>query len=599
MIKQESIEKNRLEFLCANIPLAVGTVFCAILVIFALFHEIIEPVTFYSWIVMGLLVCIARLWSYFWIKERLNTPAAYARINHIIIATSLSTGLLWGVGSVFFSLESDIFYWVFWVAVLVGFAAAAANSMSASMSAFSAYFLPTLVPITVFLFFQDDERTILMGALLIVFTAAVWSIARNSHKMLSKNFSQTTQMAAALEDLEAENKIRKQMEKNFIQSQKMEAIGGLVGGIAHNFNNNLAGVTGNIELARLELDNKQVCLDYLDESEVIAFRSAEMIQQLLSFARKSSTLFKPVAIDGLMRSIIKLDKVVIPQHIKLVFHSGLTDETILGDANQIQQMVMNLLLNANYALKDKKLPAITVTVSRYEPDAKFQAKHPQLEEDHFVLISIADNGSGINEENLPHIFEPFFTTREVGEGTGLGLSMLYGSMQSHGGAVEVDSRKGEGAVFNLYFPLLDSPPVEVSAGKSSNVFGKGELILVVDDDEQVIKVVCALLEKLNYRVLTAIGGQQAIDIYLDKKDEISLIMLDVIMPGIDGIEAEQQIHCINPQAKVLFMSGYRNVSSMPEQELEPILTKPFHLSELSRCVSSMINEPGDSLSFED
>jgi len=232
---------------------------------------------------------------------------------------------------------------------------------------------------------------------------------------------------------------RKQLEERLRQSQKMEAIGTLVGGIAHDFNNMLAAIQGNVYLARMQMQDHPVAADKLNNIEQLGIRAAEMVQQLLTFARKDSVAMNLFSLNSFMRDGYKLAKAGIPENIDHQTSVCQEELCIKGDATQLQQVLMNLLSNAVDAVVNTVDPMIRCSLSPFESNELFKQKHPQLVGNHFACIRVFDNGHGITSERLDKIFEPFFTTKEVGKGTGLGLAMLYGAVQTHGGVVEVES----------------------------------------------------------------------------------------------------------------------------------------------------------------
>jgi len=380
------------------------------------------------------------------------------------------------------------------------------------------------------------------------------------------------------------------LETQFHQAQKMEAIGTLVGGIAHDFNNALAGITSNLYLARQKITDIDV-IGRVKNAEKLAFTAASTIQQLLAFSRKAMVNMETISIASFLKEVIKLHRVSIPENIafeQLVVDSNLK---IKGDINQLQQMLMNLIINARDAVETSKSPKITVSLSRERvtEDYKDPPKAGEIQSGDYACISVIDNGYGISSENLEHIFEPFFTTKEEGKGTGLGLSMSYGTVKTHGGWIyAVPGDGGVGTQMKVYLPLIDNGTEHSEMENAETVLdGKGETILLADDDEMLLNTSKELLEGLNYKVLTARDGKEAVERFMEHRQEIDLLLMDVVMPITGGIEALKRIREVDPKVKVLFTTGYSKLSATAgSNELlsETVLSKPFTISELSQAV---------------
>jgi len=381
---------------------------------------------------------------------------------------------------------------------------------------------------------------------------------------------------------EESNQAHLLMEKQFHQAQKMEAIGTLVGGIAHDFNNTLAGINGNLYLAKQATMALPDVTEKLERIEKLSLRSSETVKNLLTFAHKTRVEASPLLLGPFIKEAIKLNRVSVPENVELAYDVAEQDLVINGDPSQLHQVLLNLINNAFHATEGLPEQKITISVANYNADKAFQQQH-DTSTDSFARISVRDNGRGISEADLPHIFEPFYTTKEIGKGTGLGLAMVYGSITSQHGLVEVESSP-DGTMFHIYLPLVDTVLTAGTAIKNSPASGRGECILLADDEESLLVSTCEVLESLGYQVLTAMDGQQAVDIYKSRKDDIALVLLDVVMPKLGGALAAHEMKKLNPAIKLIFITGYDDKEFSTDGEKprhDPVLHKPYAIEELS------------------
>jgi PAS domain S-box-containing protein len=378
------------------------------------------------------------------------------------------------------------------------------------------------------------------------------------------------------------------MENRFHQAQRMETLGTLVGGIAHEFNNMLAGMTGNIYLARLRARKMPDVVQKLDNIESISFRAADMIQQLLTFAHKDMVSMKRLPINPFIKETLKFLRTSVPENIDLRQEICADPLQINGDGAKIHQVILNLVNNACDAVAGVDEPHITVRLESFHANESFIEKHSYFKAGFYAHLSVEDNGCGIPEHQLEHLFEPFFTTKDQGKGTGLGLSMVFGAMKTHHGFVEVESIEGEGSIFHIYLPLIE-PERVVSAPmrEQEAVRGHDELILLVDDQQQIIKTGKDVLESLGYAVMTATDGRQAVEIFKAHSQEIDLVIMDVVMPVMGGAKAAQNMRRINPDAKVIFSTGY-DKTLQTDMENEVVLSKPFSIVEMSHLIRQLL-----------
>ena len=383
------------------------------------------------------------------------------------------------------------------------------------------------------------------------------------------------------------------LEEQFRQAQKMEALGTLIGGIAHDFNNILTGITGNLSIAIHDLREFPEIASKLQIAEDLGFDAADMIKQLMAFSRKGLVKMKPFGLISFIEDISTLVKTSIPENISFRLEHCNEELVIKGDPTQLQQVLMNMLNNARDAVEGVSEAKVLLKIEEFEADEEFIKKHPEIDGRLFAHLIVEDNGSGISSTNREHLFEPFFTTKEVGLGTGLGLSMAYGAIQSHRGTIEVESTLGKGTSFHIYLPLIEERKIDITSVEPiETVSGNGELILAVDDNADVRHAIKDILNRLNYRVLEASDGLEAVDVVTANGDDISLIIMDVVMPRLGGVAAVERIRKINPEAKVIFSTGYDKdetlKNDMPSDEYI-VLTKPYNFAQLSQMIRTQLD----------
>jgi len=384
-----------------------------------------------------------------------------------------------------------------------------------------------------------------------------------------------------------------ELEEKLRQSQKMEAIGTLVGGIAHDFNNMLAGIVGNLYLAKKKSDKQAELIPHLEVIGTLSDKAAEMIAQMLTFARKGIVQMKPLALNHCINEILTgAGWVSIPENIRLNINLCEEDLVIKADQTQIQQLVINLLSNARDALAGQSQPAIETHLTRYCPDKFFLLEHDLANGVEFAHLTISDNGCGIDSEQYARIFEPFYTTKEAGKGTGLGLAMVYGAVQTHGGVIQVESIQGGGTSFHLYLPLIDMVLNDNRDAPLQMAAGKGEIILVADDDAVVLDVTTEILANHGYRILQADDGRNAWNLFESHFAEIDLVILDIIMPNMNGDEVAEKVRQLRPDIPIIFATGYDRqhvLSGDNELENSTVLNKPFQYDHLSHLMRTLLD----------
>jgi two-component system cell cycle sensor histidine kinase/response regulator CckA len=381
---------------------------------------------------------------------------------------------------------------------------------------------------------------------------------------------------------------REHLEAQLRAEQKFGAVGKLAGGVAHDFNNRLVVVMGHGELLKRKLPPDSPLVHHADMVVASAMRAAELTRQLLAYSRRQVLTPEALDLNEMADRMRRLLKTVLSDRTELVTVLGAT-RRVLADPGQIEQVVLNLVLNARDAMPDGgrvTLETRDVTLGRGE--------HPVLPSGDYVALIVADTGTGIPEEALPHIFEPFFTTKEMGKGTGLGLSMVEGIVHQSGGATHVESLVGKGTTFTIHLPHGTVPaPVRSLVEDAPPRDARFETVLVCDDDEDVRELLVAVLGLRAYSILKANNGKHALEVVRQHQGRLHLLVTDMAMPELGGIELAAELRKRDPALKVLYISGYTDDAdrlSTPRGPGTHFLPKPFLPGELTRAVSLILEE---------
>ncbi len=391
------------------------------------------------------------------------------------------------------------------------------------------------------------------------------------------------EFAVDITDLKKAEEEKRSLQEQLFLAQKMESIGRLAGGIAHDFNNILTGIMGYAELLKMKFPDTNTMEG--KAAEVIfrgTGRAADLTKQLLGFARGGKYNPVPLNINDVIREVVEISEKIFEKKIEVKYEFEENVGIIEADQSQIEQVLMNLIINARDAMPLGG--KITFKTENTYIDKKYSSRFPEFKAGNYVKISIIDTGTGIPREVKEHIFEPFFTTKGVGKGTGLGLATVYGIIKNHDGHINVYSEPGKGTVFNIYLPVSE---VKVIEKEEENLIKGSGTILLIDDEEVVRNVSANQLESLGYNVLTAADGTEAIDIYRSEAGSINLVLLDMIMPGMSGTDIYLALKEINPDVKILLISGFSQngrATDLMEKGALGFIQKPFKMYELSKAI---------------
>jgi PAS domain S-box-containing protein len=410
-----------------------------------------------------------------------------------------------------------------------------------------------------------------------------WVLSRGA--CLRDSHGNPYRMAGSLTDITDHKKLEQQL----LQSQKMESIGILAGGVAHEFNNLLTAISGYGQFLQESIPpDDELSQESVGNVLKATERAAELTRSLLSYSRKLTMKPEPVRVDTIIVNVGKLIQRVIGEDIEISVNVSGEDLLVHADAVQMEQALMNLATNARDAMP--RGGCLSISAGKVTVDEGSGARYDLAAPGTYALVSVADTGRGIDSESLEKIFEPFYSTKKVGEGTGLGLSIAYGIIKQHNGSITVSSEQGRGTIFTIYLPLIEGHGLEKESKTPAPHVAGTKTVLVAEDEAIVRSVMQRMLERAGYRVIVAEDGEEAVARFREHGD-ISLVLSDVIMPGKNGREMLHEIRKIKPGIKVVFISGY-SADVMREkgilEEETDLITKPFKKDDLLRKVQEML-----------
>jgi len=382
------------------------------------------------------------------------------------------------------------------------------------------------------------------------------------------------------------------VEAQLMQSQKMEALGSLTGGIAHDFNNLLQIISGYVQLLLIRKNQQDPDYSFLYEVNQAAVRASDLIRGLLTFSRKVEKRVIPLNINDVVRDALRLLGRSVPKMIAL--QTSLADDLadIQADPTQMEQVIMNLANNAVQAMEETG--TLTIVTKNFPVETRYINTGIELEAGKYIMLEVSDTGHGMNETTLQRIFEPFFTTKEPGKGTGLGLASAYGIVTNHSGKIICSSEPGVGTTFTIFLPVhspargLDIP----MAGKPVELIGGSETVLLVDDEEKILKIANDILRQYGYDTRTVFNGEQALEAYKEDPAAIDLIVMDLGMPGMGGRKCLEELLKIDPKVQVVVASGYGgyDIAENPQQYgAAAFVVKPYRLDILIHTVREVLD----------
>lgn len=387
---------------------------------------------------------------------------------------------------------------------------------------------------------------------------------------------------------------QKRLEEQLRQAQKMEAIGTLSGGIAHDFNNILNAMLGYTELAMLDVPKDSDTNRNLQEVIKSGKRAADLVKQILTFSRQTEYQQKPLLIQSVVKETLKLLRQTLPSTIEIQQHIDNNCKSILADVSQIHQVIMNLCTNAYHSMREQG-GVLTVGLQEIKIDQAFRAEHPDIDSTHCICLSVSDTGHGIKRGILDRIFDPYFTTKKTGEGTGLGLSTVHGIVKNHGGAITVESEVGQGTTFKIYFPAVSDKHINAEQEIAPSLPNLSGCILFVDDEDAIVRLGTAILERLGCEVAAFSDSREALSAFQANPGKFDAVITDQTMPGLTGFELARKLLEIRPNISIILATGFSDLVDETQAKkagIREFLMKPLTVQDLMRVISKvMVKNP--------
>ncbi len=434
---------------------------------------------------------------------------------------------------------------------------------------------------------------ILTGVTLAVFAAGIVILKIQVNVKTAELRKRNEELINEIADRKQAEVENDMLQVQLIQAQKMEAIGTLAGGIAHDFNNSLQAITSYVQLMKVEKARDSQDSDYLIKISNTIKNANKLTKQLLTVSRKIESKLQPTDLNDQILQVQSLLERTIPKMIKIELDLGKDLKIIHADSGQIEQVLLNLAVNASHAMPDEG--KITIKTRNFGPAEDVQTARWGTDRGEYVLLNMTDTGHGIEKEVKDRVFEPFFTTKAPGQGTGLGLSMVYGIVKNHHGHIECDSEPGAGTCFRVYFPVSKSENIlkdEISTEKEKIATGS-ETILLIEDDESILDAANRMLTHFGYAVIPATNAEKAIEIYLAEQENIDLVILALNMPGMGGRKCLERLLDIKPELKTIVTSGYPsavNLKNVHNAGNAGFVEKPYQFSDLLRTIRQVLDK---------
>ena len=424
-------------------------------------------------------------------------------------------------------------------------------------------------------------------------------LLRKAHDELEQRVKErTAELVEANEQLKGEIEDRKiaeeektKLQSQLQQAQKMESIGTLAGGIAHDFNNMLGIIVGNTELAMDDIPDWNPAKQNLEEIRIAGMRARDMVKRIMAFSRQTPLEMKPVRISPIIKESLKLLRSSIPTTIEIQQNISIESDTIRADPTQINQVLINLCTNAAHDMGEKG-GILEVSLKNIEMDEESAIHYYKLSSGKYVRLTVSDTGNGIEPKILKRIFDPYFTTKGVGEGSGMGLSVVHGIVKSHGGGISVGSEPGKGTIFHILFPCIEDKP-EPEVEIAVEITGGNERILFVDDEKAMVDAIRPMIERLGYKLTARTSSIEALDAFRANPGGFDLVITDFTMPNMTGMELAKALFKLRSDIPVILCTGYSehiNENKAKAIGVRAFLMKPVALSEIANTIRKVLDD---------
>ena len=646
MQRTEIIQAEQIRLLYANAPAGFVATVLNVVLLALIQGQVIAPPRIVAWLASMLALTALRAVLVWRFQCRSPAPPAIGRWGTLFGLGTLAAGLGWGSAGVWLFPVASITHQVFLAFVIGGMLAGAVGLLSARMSVFLSFVCPAAVPIIVRLLVQGDtlSRTMGgMGALLtmvVIFTALkLHCIIRTSLHLRFDNIDlvaavtaekarveclnteltaeiterqraeaalrtarealeervqeRTAELATTLEQLQAEMVERQRLTEELRQVQKMEAVGRLAGGVAHDFNNILAAMIGYTELATHNISASSLAWHQLREVLRAGQRAKTLVQQILTFSRRTEQAHTPVQLPPLVEEALALLRASLPSTIEIRQDIDPKVGAVLADPTQLHQVIINLCANAEYAMRQTG-GVLAVRLEAVEVDTALAVQYPTLHLGPHVRLTVRDTGQGMPPNVVERIYDPFFTTKAAGEGTGIGLSVVHGIVVKHGGAITVESRVGDGTTFMIYLPCIPWDMAGEIQAEESLPHGQGRLLLV-DDEPMLVRLGYSVLTQLGYDVTAYTSSVSALAAFQAAPHHFDLVITDYTMPQMTGDALTRALRRLRPDIPIILETGFSHTIDAEQAAalgIDAFLLKPWTVRELARTIAQVLAQRG-------